>query len=341
MAHEGVGGDGIFSKFFGAYNEDRIEGTNWGHNTKYDLVETESRKNSYLEDVSNLMFVFPNSEDIGGTPTKLFLPFFEDPTIRERKRARYVTLSPIGRPSNLFAYTGADAREFTLDFNMTLPNIIKFCTLTQKDIFLTNTGVGAVAAKNTFKQTQRVVVGPTASKYERDFYDGPDSNKQNLANKNAISEVAAQKLLNVREKTHHQNVLKAMDIIRYWTDVIRSSCYNNVSNPTLGPPIVRLTHGILFRDLPCIVDSYNISYDRETAGYHKETMLPRKIMITMTLKELRSGNYGDFNIAEGVPSIEGDNLAGWEVIVDQFGGTLDPVSLRQSPTPPPVPAANP
>ena len=348
MAHSG---QGMFSKFFSFFageelrarnvNEDRITDSPWGApETPYDLDATYKRRNSYLEERSHLVFVYPNATTLLGPQTRIRLPFYEDPQIRERKRARYATLNPIGRSSNLFAYTGADAREFTLDFNLTLPNIVEHFNQYQ-DYIMESGKNGQILDKNKFFELDSPLTtnvhGPKAADYE-EFFLTHDSTTPNaipndpkaLELENAISLEGGKKLSAQKGSREHEQVLRTIDLIRYWTDVIRSSCYNNTSNPTLGPPIVRLTHGILFRDLPCIVDSYNITYDNTNAGYDKATLLPRRLVISMTLKEIRAGDYGVFNVAPTARSIEHDNLAGWEVIVDEYGGTLDPVPVRMT-----------
>jgi hypothetical protein len=117
------------------------------------------------------------------------------------------------------------------------------------------------------------------------------------------------------------------DIVTYWLDVIRSSTYNNVQNPLFGPPIVRLTHGLMHRGIPCIVTNYSFTYDPNT-GYDKDTLLPRVIKVDMELKEVRTGDFGTFDPSPLQAETEaGDNLAGWEAVIqsnpNQIGGTLD------------------
>ena len=95
----------------------------------------------------------------------------------------------------------------------------------------------------------------------------------------------------------------------------------------LGPPIVRLTHGILYRSIPCITTNYSFSFDPNT-GYDKDTMIPRVLKVDMELKEIRAGDFSEFDPSEA-NSIKGENLAGWEAVItnnnNQIGGTLDVV----------------
>ena len=68
----------------------------------------------------------------------------------------------------------------------------------------------------------------------------------------------------------------------FWINIIRSSVRNNASNTLFGPPVVRLNHGIMYNNVPFIVDNYQISIVEE-AGYDLETILPKQLEITMAL----------------------------------------------------------
>ena len=82
-----------------------------------------------------------------------------------------------------------------------------------------------------------------------------------------------------------------------WVNTIRTCVSNNAKDPSLGPPIIRLTHGVMFQDVPCIATSVNITSD-PLAGYDKRTLLPRKIDVTMSLEEFRMGDLGDYAAGE-------------------------------------------
>lgn len=117
-------------------------------------------------------------------------------------------------------------------------------------------------------------------------------------------------------------LLKTIDLIVYWTNIVRSSVVNYAQNPIFGPPVIRLNHGIMYQDIPCICTNYSIEYE-EMAGYDLRTLLPRRIKITMSLEELRVGNFRTFDPAN---SIERDNLAGWEAVVLGDTNSMDPGS---------------
>jgi hypothetical protein len=114
---------------------------------------------------------------------------------------------------------------------------------------------------------------------------------------------------------------RIIDLIIYWTNIIRSSVVNYSKNPIYGPPIIRLNHGILYQNIPCICTNYSIDYN-EAAGYDPDTLLPRQLKVTLKLEEFRTGDFGEFD-PKGTP-IERDNLAGWEAVVLGETHSMDP-----------------
>ena len=115
--------------------------------------------------------------------------------------------------------------------------------------------------------------------------------------------------------------LRIIDVVVYWVNIIRASVMNNARNPLYGPPVVRLHHGVLYQDIPCVCTDYSISWD-ERSGYDIKTMLPKRLTISMSLEEFRTGDFGEFS-----PSniVKRDNLAGWESVFDGgFSESTDP-----------------
>ena len=118
---------------------------------------------------------------------------------------------------------------------------------------------------------------------------------------------------------------KMIDLIIYWVNIIRCSVINNAQNPIYGPPLIRLNHGIMYQNVPCICNNYSIGWV-ETAGYDLQTLLPRQIKVEMKLEELRTGDFGKFT-GDGNNPINRDNLAGWESVVlgtENKRNSLDP-----------------
>jgi hypothetical protein len=125
----------------------------------------------------------------------------------------------------------------------------------------------------------------------------------------------------VEDNQKNQLKYRVIDLIIYWTNIVRSSVVNYAKNPIYGPPIIRLNHGILYQDIPCVCTSYSIDFE-EQAGYDLDTLLPRKIKISMKLEELRTGDFGDFE-PKG-EAVKRDNLAGWEAVVLGETNSMDP-----------------
>ena len=154
----------------------------------------------------------------------------------------------------------------------------------------------------------------------KNIASNPFNIADSLANADAATEEQAK--LEIENNQNLQLKYRIIDLIIYWTNIVRASVVNNSKNPIYGPPTIRLRHGILYQDLPCICTNYSISYN-EAAGYDINTLLPRQLQITMKLEEIRTGNFGEFNTSD---IIEKDNLAGWEAVVLENTHSMDPGS---------------
>jgi hypothetical protein len=143
-----------------------------------------------------------------------------------------------------------------------------------------------------------------------------DTNKL-LNELDAEQQKAAAKLENDQNVKTKYTII---DLIVYWTNIIRSSVSNYSKNPIYGPPVIRLRHGIMYQDVPCICTSYSIDYN-EAAGYDLDTLLPRQLRVQLKLEEIRAGDFGEFDQSDVVKK---DNLAGWEAVVMGDSHTMDP-----------------
>tara|TARA_R100001530_G_scaffold19810_1_gene16647 strand:+ start:759 stop:1751 length:993 start_codon:yes stop_codon:yes gene_type:complete len=303
--------------------------------TAAESMKTNLIKSSLLEQKSYLQFEYPNEIDPTAPPRILRLPFFEDPEIRESKTARYASYKPTSRASELFAYLGSDARGFNLIFNLTLPHLAAMLNTDRGR--LSPKTMGTKEAKESFFAGSQGraydAIGPKSSDYTKKYSPTPFVGQTEGL---PLQELGYPLTPEGYDAWWHDSKVDGGDTIKdllvYWIDIIRSSVYNNVQNPVFGPPIVKLTHGILYRNIPCIVTNYSIAFDPNT-GYDKDTMIPRVIKIDMELKEIRAGDFGQFN-ASKVNSIEGENLAGWEAVLtsndNQIGGTLDVLPILNS-----------
>jgi len=115
---------------------------------------------------------------------------------------------------------------------------------------------------------------------------------------------------------------EVLDTLLFFVALLRTSVVNNVKNPMLGPPLLRLNFGTLYQSVPCICKSYNMKWI-EDAKYDLETLTPRRITFSLKLEELRVGDWGSYVPGEVIAR---DNLTGWESAVDK-PHTTDPLEL--------------
>lgn len=316
-----------------------------------------------LPDRAKLLFYFP-MPSVGDNYFIVELPFFENVSIKESKKARYQKYSLISRSSNLYSYLGADSRQLTLSFNMTLPHILE----EHSNISIDNSMSLSMDKENTELEKSRFLVPlqnqpPNKSaafalgtQYTKSLSFVKDSVKQILTSDWAVSGMTLEEVEyfksiygvtlddtvlspQVRNRTVQRDnpgeareliedsslrlKNRIIDIIIYWTNLIRASVVNYSQNPIYGPPIIRLRHGIMYQDIPCICTNYSIDYN-EAAGYDLLTLLPRQLKITMKLEELRTGDFGVFDPNNENHPVKKDNLAGWEAVVLQGSHSMDP-----------------
>jgi len=144
--------------------------------------------------------------------------------------------------------------------------------------------------------------------------------RENVLNDQTLTkEVAVSETVSEFVAYDAQARAKLIDVIVYWISIIRSSVTNHSTNPLYGPPIIRLRHGLLYQDVPCICTDYRLDWD-EVAGYDVETLLPRRLKIVLNLEEIRTG---DFKAFDSMDIIKRDNLAGWESVISG-GHNMDP-----------------
>ncbi len=256
-----------------------------------------------LEDRSFLTFNYPS--DTTGKNLKVILPMYENMQIKESEKARLVTYSPLSRAGNLFAYTGADSRKFSVNFAVTLDHIINFGKTWDKHVFLT-VKPGRTTTKEQFQLKdplpQTILKGAVV---RGEFYE--------LLGLENVDQIQTDKKDN------------AISLVNYWVNIIRSSVLNNSINPILGPPIVRINHGILYRDVPCVCTDYSIDFD-ENAGYDLNTLLPKKIKVKLNLVETRTGNFAKYEPGAAQGETDRDTATGWESIIHH------PYELDPNPT---------
>ena len=319
-----------------------------------------------LPERSKLQFFFPNPAE-GEDYFVVALPFFENPRISERKKARYQSYQTVSRSSNMYSYLGADSRQFSVEFNITLDHILDSGNIYLEryaPILRGEFSQDSEREKFSNKQTENTSDSPAARlAHQYKMLSNVKSSAEQVLNSDFMqrggnsfastylsivedyglspltpytasihTKIAANRNDQVVESLTSpppsdfeiDAKLKAIDVIIYWVNIVRSSVINNSQNPLYGPPIIRLTHGILYEDVPCICKDYSLSYN-DAAGFDVRTLLPRQIKITMKLEESRTGNFGVFD-AMSQNSRTRDNLAGWEAVVTKPTRSGDPGS---------------
>jgi hypothetical protein len=281
------------------------------------------RLNQKLEERSKITFEFPGG-DIR------VLPFFENINISESKKANYVKYQPLGRSSPIVSYTGSDAKQIKLDFKITLPLIQE---MVSKDLvsltFSKNSKSDGTITKQDFK------VGSKPS----DNYNYKVTNADAQAfNNDYLTLVSPPPKVNLggfvffdEESPASLNIFnrKIIDVIVYWLNLIRASVVNNSTTVYQGPPIIRITHGVMYQGVPCLCNGYTIDKD-DDAGLDNATLLPRIINVSLDLMELRHGNFADY---EPNTPIARDNIIGWEAIIkpdSKYSVTMDPLPIKSS-----------
>ena len=274
----------------------------------------------YLQERGHLKFMFErglsNRNNIanmrqptnGSQSTPDFIvtiPFFENPEIKESKKARLGKYKPIGRNSDLYSFLGADSREISLNFNMTLPHIRNSAGSKILENYITKAKIDTGKTEGSFDPNQGLNPGATSVSQILSVLVDYEYNYLRLGGKGA---------------TYSVEDTKTKALYYFWTNIIRCSVMGT-SDHRSPPPTVKLNFGPLYKGVPFVVSNYNIAID-EKAGYDVTTLLPNRLKISLKMEELRVGNFGRYNPTSVTP-LDGENVAGWEYI--EATGSLDPV----------------
>ena len=279
-------------------------------------------KKRYLHERSHLKLEFPQQ---GDQTIQAYIPFLENP---EKGKSKLNTYDLVGRAGQLFSYGGADSRSLDLKFSISLLHVLDMQStegITEK--FQRNFNsyfTGKALTRKSFNlqdggaQGPGGYLAPEVEAFEqaaahRNYYRGLIGQVTNTDPGNQIDVGGAP-----TGNSDTRDLDKTLDLIYYWINLVRGSVLNNSTNTLYGPPIVRLTHGPMYNNVPCLVEDYSVSIEEE-AGYDVQTLTPKRVQVTMSLVESRTGNFGEY-----VPGTitDGDNLTGWESIIDN--NSIDP-----------------
>ena len=294
-----------------------------------------------LDKRSFLEFHYPSSNSKSDN-TIVRIPFYENPKITETQTANYAEYNPINRVGSMYAYLGAKSRKLKVKSTFTLPHlamhemgIVRFLR-----VF---TGQSDKAKKALFdlgstSTKQDTTGGSTLASEVRDIYltylsDSDLATHPSITNREALREEQEFERLGsalnaaafgtpaaVRDPFLERQALdvqdiksfEAIDTLLFFIAILRTSVANNVENPLLGPPLIRLNFGTMYRSVPCICKSYNLAWE-EMAGYDLDTLTPRRLTMSLNLEEVRIGNFENF-LASDI--VKRDNIAGWESVIE-------------------------
>ena len=281
-----------------------------------------------LQERSFLLFEFQGPD---GEVIRSHLPFLQNINIGEQGKANLASYNLLGRAGQLFSYGGADSRKINIDFEINLQHLFHlqetegFTERFKRPIKNTdrmqemrrftepNKALALDQAVNYSKQERIKFIEALTGDVDREADLEANRRKARAAGtsagKKALSGLGNPDFFQIDVP----DIDKTLDLVMYWINLVRSSTLNNSQNTVYGPPIVRLNHGPMYMNSPCLVEDYKISIDTQT-NYELETLLPHIIKVSMSLIESRSGNFGEYK--EG-RLVEGDNLTGYESILDR------------------------
>jgi hypothetical protein len=276
-----------------------------------------------LHKAAKLVFKFPKPGGSGSWSREC--PFFENPIVKESRSANLVKYNPIGRAGTLVGYSGAKSRSFSLTFSLTLPHLLflsqgfpenktpsDLTKAQQKDMFFVGGGEASVYANRNkeygFESFATLFLDGMGTEEAKKIAD-------TFANNTAFPGIDGLPIVDAATKPdimqRGKKYRDALMMVTYWTNLIRSSVLTYAPNPSLGPPIIYFTFGILYQEIPTVAEKYSITAD-ETAGYDVVTLLPNKINFSLTLEEVRTNAGTAF---EDGTKLDPNKLRGWEALL--------------------------
>jgi len=302
----------------------------------------------FLQERSFLVFEFPKPGS-GGDREFCILPFFENISIVEDQKANFAVYDLIGRAGNLYGYMGAKSRTFKLNFRMNVKHIQHI--FHREGVTIQDFSFKTVSSDNK-EELRKLFINPpsllgqVSSKLgntlsEKAAFDymslllrDPDYSKNIKANNQdsestfnqRISDVSADERSIKKAERERSKFLDGVaktnpfgytiNFVIWWVNLIRTSTINNSQNSVYGPPIIRINHGLLYNNVPCICTNYSFREAVNTT-YDVPNLFPDIIEVSMSLEEIR--NSGE-PYEKGKEN--GDSVAGWNDFLRNK--TMDP-----------------
>jgi len=269
------------------------------------LFSDDKERYNQLLDLSSRGSLIVNYDGPEGAPdgAMIFIPFYENPIIKESNTAKYTTRNIFGRNSPLRNFVGAGPRKFEVSIPYNLDHLASFdysrinkqidfsskMDISLKkyvtDVLQAEENERAVRAKGGFLSNASRQVDNFIDKYGR-----IELSKKGIENK-------YNQLFGDKPEDTASRLLGA-----YYTilEVVRSLVLTDVNQPWIKPPVVRLKFGDWMDNIQCITTDYSIERD-EDAGYDVNTLLPKRIIYTLSLEEYVSLPTGKVKDVYGLP----------------------------------------
>jgi hypothetical protein len=303
-----------------------------------------------LPERSFLFYAYPQLS--GKKNIEFYLPMLENISVREQQTPRLGQINLLGRSGNLFTFQGANSRSFDVKFSFNLDHIAHYVhevglpeinffnepTRPQFNKFKKETEFKLPYSQKAIRQANEFLndtylknFSPTDKikglEDERRRDSGDVIIKQLISGQQINFEDNNLRTINSRDTsvksyytTNRQHL--AVNYLILFLNVIRTSVINNSSNTSLGPPTIYLNHGTMYNNIPCVCNKYSIDLKNEST-YDLASLTPKMLEINLTLLENRTGDFGQF---KPFKHVQGENLAGWECILDK--GTMDPYNYN-------------
>lgn len=301
-----------------------------------------------LPERSYLYYKYPQKNN--DYAVEFYLPIIENIEVSESQRPNLGTYDLLGRAGNLFSYHGAKSREFSLKFYITLPHLVEYIVnygmneqFTDSFRFFSNQRdyEKKMFFQSNLKRNYNTLAGATdieMGEVNKNLYYNQSLAKYSnlLPPKSELEQIIEEfnilgnelfklpvlenlgDVLNIFRIERPKVLKNAISYLMLMINVVRTSTLNNAKNTSLGPPTIYLNHGTMYNNIPCICTNYSLRLVSEN-GYDLKTMTPRRIEVSLSLSENRTGDFDAFVPFE---FIKGENLAGWEAVMEHR--TLDP-----------------
>ena len=304
--------------------------------------------NQALERRGGLRFNYAPTNSNPST-RRTWVPFYENPTITESRKANYATTKIFLRNEPVRLYTGSEARRFKVDIHYSLIHMAAMAsTFDITELFAVGNDekllddVQAIATylKDTLSGDTNSHSSDTTNKElcaaaadrstSRDGPWGPNRWWAGNALRSPGRRRRDAKPMSARVGSAYWNFalmwtmrtsglwLNHHKLLQKIINDIRNSVIGTAQTPVKGPPIVELKWGTMYNFTPCIITDYKMQ-PVENAGYDAKSLTSQRLKVSVSLEEMRNINgnlWGDSKI--------GGDLPGWDTVLDL--GTMDPLS---------------